>query len=85
MTSSNLSSIVNKYFSLSVDCVWDSPTTSLLEAYDKWKVWADSKVACNYGLSVGITKWDKTVADEMEVLVREKGSDFIQMLNFLSK
>ncbi|KAF6026265.1 DPYS [Bugula neritina] len=64
--------IINKTMT-SIDCVWDSPTTSLLEAYDKWKVWADSKVACNYGLSVGITKWDKTVADEMEVLVREKG------------
>lgn len=53
--------------------MWDSPNTSLLESFEKWRGWADPKVACDYALSVGITWWNEKVADEMEVLVSTKG------------
>ncbi|XP_067935676.1 dihydropyrimidinase-like [Watersipora subatra] len=56
-----------------VDCVWDSPSTPLAESYDKWRDWADSKVACDYALSVGVTWWNEKVAADMELLVKDKG------------
>lgn len=56
-----------------VDCVWDSRGTSLLEAFDKWRSWADSKVACDYALAVGVTWWSNRVAQEMTTLATEKG------------
>ena len=59
---------------VSVDCVWDSPNNSLLESYEKWRTWADPKVACDYSLSVGITWWDQKVARDMETLVTDKGT-----------
>lgn len=46
---------------------------SLLEAYDKWRNWADPKVCCDYGLHVAVTWWSEKVAQEMEVLCKEKG------------
>ena len=56
-----------------VDCVWDAPGTPLLESYDKWREWADAKVACDYALSVGVTSWDDKVDEAMSTLVNQKG------------
>lgn len=58
---------------ISVDFVLDQKGVSLLEAYDKWRGWADGKVCCDYGLHVGVTWWGAQVAKDMEVLCAEKG------------
>lgn len=51
----------------------DQRNVSPLEAYDKWRAWADEKVCCDYGFHVGITWWSEKVAKDMEVLVKDKG------------
>ena len=56
-----------------VDFVLDGRGVSPLEAYDKWRGWADEKVCCDYSFHVGITWWSDKVASDMEVLVKEKG------------
>ena len=58
---------------LSVDFVLDQKGVSLLEAYDKWRGWADAKVCCDYAFHVGVTWWGEKTAAEMETLVKEKG------------
>ena len=55
----------------------DQRGVSPLEAYDKWRAWADEKVCCDYGFHVGITWWSEQVAKDMEVLVNEKGLCYI--------
>lgn len=59
-----------------VDFVLDQRGVSPLEAYEKWRGWADKKVCCDYGFHVGITWWSEQVAKDMEVLVKEKGGLF---------
>lgn len=56
-----------------VDFVLDQKNVSLLEAYDKWRSWADGKVCCDYGLHVAVTWWSDQVSKEMEILCKEKG------------
>lgn len=56
-----------------LDFVLPNKGESLLEAYDRWRGWADPKVCCDYGLHVGITWWSKSVSDEMKILVEERG------------
>ena len=58
---------------VAVDFVLDQRGMSLLEAYDKWRGWADEKVCCDYGLHVGVTWWGDQVSREMETLTKEKG------------
>ena len=57
----------------SVDFVLDQKGVPLLDAYDKWRNWADNKVCCDYGLHVAVTYWNDNVAKEMEVLAKERG------------
>lgn len=64
---------VNGLLLVTVDFVLDQKGVSLLEAYDKWRGWADPKVCCDYGLHVGVTWWSDQVAKEMETLCAEKG------------
>lgn len=64
---------VNGVLLVTVDFVLDQKGVSLLEAYDKWRGWADPKVCCDYGLHVGVTWWSDQVAKEMETLCAEKG------------
>lgn len=40
-----------------IDCVLDT-TCSPLEAFEKWKSWADEKVCCDYGLQLAVTSFD---------------------------
>ena len=63
-------------FLLPVDFVLDQKNVSLLDAYDKWRNWADGKVCCDYGLHVGVTWWSDQVAKEMDTLCKEKGKQF---------
>lgn len=62
-----------------IDFVLDQKGVSLLEAYDKWRDWADAKVCCDYGLHVGVTWWSDEVAKDMEVLAKEKGINSFKM------
>ena len=60
---------------LSVDFVIDKKGTPLLEAYNTWRNRADPKVCCDYGLHMGVTHWNDSVAKEMEILCTEKGNE----------
>lgn len=56
-----------------IDFVIPHKGESLLDAYEKWRGWADAKVCCDYGLHVAVTYWSDEVAKEMETLCSEKG------------
>ena len=48
-----------------IDFVIPSKGESLIEAYNKWRGWADAKVCCDYSLHMAITYWDEKVEEEM--------------------
>ncbi|XP_050733590.1 dihydropyrimidinase-like isoform X6 [Eriocheir sinensis] len=52
---------------------------SLVEAYHRWRSWADPKVCCDYALHVGVTWWSDKVANEMEELTEEHGINSFKM------
>ncbi|KAB7500738.1 Dihydropyrimidinase [Armadillidium nasatum] len=52
---------------------------SLIEAYHKWRAWADPKVCCDYALHVGVTWWNNKVPQEMAQLTREHGVNSFKM------
>jgi len=56
-----------------MDFVIPKKGESLLEAYDKWRAWADEKVCCDYGFHVAVTWWSDQVAEEMATLTTERG------------
>jgi dihydroorotase-like cyclic amidohydrolase len=58
---------------VSVDYVVPEPGKSLIDAYNKWRDWADGKVCCDYSLHVCVTSWSDKVAEEIEILAKEKG------------
>lgn len=58
---------------LSVDHVVPEPESSLTEAYEKWREWADGKSCCDYALHVDITHWNDSVKQEVQNLSKEKG------------
>ncbi|KAL7727600.1 hypothetical protein ACLKA6_014947 [Drosophila palustris] len=62
-----------------IDCVLPKKHESLVEAYDKYRTWADPKVCCDYGLHVGITWWSKSVSDETAILCKELGVNSFKM------
>ncbi|XP_055848717.1 dihydropyrimidinase isoform X2 [Episyrphus balteatus] len=62
-----------------IDFVLPDKGESLVEAYDKWRAWADPKVCCDYGLHMGITWWSKSVSDEMKIMCDELGVNSFKM------
>jgi len=62
-----------------LDFVIPSKGQSLLEAYDQWRAWADPKVNCDYSFHVAVTWWSEKVAEEMEILARERGVNSFKM------
>nr|XP_060631738.1 dihydropyrimidinase [Anolis sagrei ordinatus]XP_060631739.1 dihydropyrimidinase [Anolis sagrei ordinatus]XP_060631740.1 dihydropyrimidinase [Anolis sagrei ordinatus] len=52
---------------------------SLIEAYEKWRGWADPKVCCDYALHVAVTWWSDKVKEEMKILAQEKGVNSFKM------
>ncbi|GIY74765.1 dihydropyrimidinase [Caerostris extrusa] len=53
--------------------------SSLLEAYDTWRGWADEKVCCDYGLHMIVKSWNEKTEAEMEILTKEKGVNSFKM------
>jgi len=51
-----------------VDMVVPDKEESLLEAYDKWRRWADDKVCCDYALKMALPTISETIKQEMEEL-----------------
>ncbi|XP_066952636.1 dihydropyrimidinase isoform X4 [Macrobrachium rosenbergii] len=52
---------------------------SLIEAFHRWRTWADPKVCCDYAIHVGVTWWSDKVAQEMEELTNEQGVNSFKM------
>lgn len=55
-----------------LDFVIPDPKEPLLDAFRKWRGWAE-KSACDYSLHVAVTWWDDSVARDMETLTRDHG------------
>ncbi len=55
-----------------IDFVIPNPQEPVMEAYHKWRGWAE-KSAADYSFHVAITWWDETVHEAMGTLCREYG------------
>lgn len=78
---------IRLYDFFSVDFVIPQKGESLLEAYEKWRGWADAKVCCDYALHVAVTWWSDKVAEEMATLAKDHGINILFYLTciFLEK
>ena len=55
-----------------IDFVIPAPKEGLLDAYKKWRGWAE-KAAADYSFHVAVTWWDKSVHADMGTLVEKHG------------
>ncbi|WP_298770290.1 dihydropyrimidinase [uncultured Shewanella sp.] len=55
-----------------IDFVIPGPKQPLMEAYNEWRGWAE-KAASDYSFHVAVTWWDKSVHEDMGILVNEHG------------
>ena len=44
----------------------------LINAYTKWRSWADEKVCCDYSLHMAVTYWNEDVRREMRQIASEQ-------------
>lgn len=56
-----------------VDHVVPDPESSLTEALERWREWADGNACCDYALHVDIPRWSDRVRQELHTLLQEKG------------
>ncbi|XP_074959151.1 dihydropyrimidinase-related protein 3 isoform X1 [Phalacrocorax aristotelis] len=56
-----------------MDHVVPDPESSLVEALERWREWADGKACCDYALHVDIPRWSDRVRQELHTMVQEKG------------
>ncbi|PKU41237.1 hypothetical protein llap_8451 [Limosa lapponica baueri] len=56
-----------------MDHVVPEPESSLAEALERWREWADGKACCDYALHVDIPRWSDRVRQELHTMVQEKG------------
>src|SRR5699024_795840 len=55
-----------------IDFVIPAPQEGLLDAYNKWRGWAE-KAASDYSFHVAVTWWSESVHEDMGKLVRDHG------------
>ena len=55
-----------------IDFVIPAPQESLMDAYRKWRGWAE-KSAADYSFHVAVTWWSEQVREDMGLLVRDEG------------
>lgn len=55
-----------------IDFVIPDPRESLMDAYRKWRGWAE-KAASDYSFHVAVTWWDESVRRDMGTLVQQEG------------
>ncbi|HUC69296.1 MAG TPA: dihydropyrimidinase [Stellaceae bacterium] len=55
-----------------IDFVIPNPKEKLLDAYNKWRGWAE-KAATDYSFHVAVTWWDESVSRDMGTLVEKHG------------
>jgi len=60
---------------LTVNTVVAEPGKSLVEAYETWREMADAKACCDYAFHVCVSSWNDKVAEDMETLTKEKGTN----------
>ena len=53
-----------------IDFVIPSKGESLLEAYQRWRGWADPKVCCDYALHMAVTHWSDKVKEELPLITQ---------------
>ncbi|MFH4974364.1 hypothetical protein AB6A40_001073 [Gnathostoma spinigerum] len=53
-----------------IDLAIPEKDDSIIETYKKWRSMADSKVCCDYGLSVALTTWNPKTCSDMETLTK---------------
>lgn len=58
-----------------LDCVVAETDESLVDAFAKRRTLADAKVCCDYALCVSLATWNDRVAEEMDLIVRDKGAN----------
>ena len=54
-----------------IDFVIPTKGEPLVEAFKRWRGWADPKVCCDYALHMAITYWDESVPAQMETVTGE--------------